>query len=313
MTRHLPSFRALAALEAVVRTGNIVRAADELGVSPGAISKQLSNLEAELQVALFEEGHRLRPTKIAVDLARAVGEALNQVRQAWSEASHRADERVLTLIANASLSMHWLVPRLLSAQEALRGRPIRVTSLHTTDNWWQVPVDFAVLRHGRAPAGWVVRAIAVERLTLLATPERGRWLTGRGLAAVAGEECLTAETRAGELEAWMRAAGCERLHPPRRYPHFYIALEGALAGHGSIVGPTLVAADLLRQGRLTAPFPDISITGATLNAAFNPATCDHRTAEALLAWLGEEMQRSVPPQTLPPTFVPNGRRGADVP
>lgn len=292
MTRHLPSFRALAALEAVVRTGNIVRAADELGVSPGAVSKQLSNLEAELQAALFEEGHRLRPTAVAVGLARAVGEALSQVRQAWNEASHRADERVLTLIANASLSMHWLVPRLLSAQEALRGRPIRVTSLHTTDNWWQVPVDFAVLRHDRAPAGWVVRALAEERLTLLTTPERGRWLAGRGPAAIAGEEFLVAETRGGEFEAWMRAAGCGEAHPPRRYPHFYIALEAALAGHGSIIGPTLVVADLLRQGRLTTPFPDVAITGATLHAAFNPATCDHRTADALLAWLAVEVGRS---------------------
>lgn len=295
MTSYLPSLRAIAALEAVVRHGNIVRAADELGVTPGAVSKQIQNLEASLGTALFDEGHRLQPTAIAVKLARSAGAALALLRQAWIEASHKADTRVLTIIAHASLCIHWLVPRVPAMQNSLSGRTVRVTALHVAEDWQQLPVDFAILRDSYVPPGWRSEPIGVETHTLLATPDRARLLSERGFAALAQETFLVARSRSDELDPWLVAAGLDRHVDRRYYSYFYVALEAALGGVGMVVGPVNLLADLIRHGRLVAATPHIRIEGAALTAVYNPLRCDERTASRLIKWLKADLASNAMP------------------
>lgn len=292
MKSHLPSFRALAALEAVVRHRNIVKAANELGVTPGAVSKQLAGLEAALGAPLFEEGHRLQPTHAAAALAQAIGYALGVVRDAWSDVAKEASQRELTITANASFCIHWLVPRVLAAQDAIADRPLRVTSLHTTDNWAQASVDVAFLRHADIPPGWESEAIGQEVLTLLGRPDIAGEAAAAGLDNLAEAGFLAATTRPGELESWLQAAGVDLAVAPRTTTHFYIAIEAALAGAGLIVAPVGLCHDLIEQGRLALPFPDISTPGAKLTGAYNKSTCSERTAERLFAWIRRELAAS---------------------
>lgn len=278
----MPSLRALATLEAVVRTGNIVAAADDLCVTPGAVSKQLGQLQEALAVPLFEKGHRLRPTPLAMELAQAVRTGLRQIRGGWEAAARQGQQHVLTLAANTTLSVHWLMPRLVEAQAAAGGCPIRVSALHTTDDWQSTPFDIGIMRTSWRPEGWQYREIGVERLTLLAPPERAEPLRRAGLAGVAAETILVADTRSGEFEGWIEAAG---IRPPaaiRPAPHFYIASQAAMAGQGCIVGPLNVLTDIIDQGRLVAPFPEITSTGATLRAAFDPGRCTAAFVDKLL-------------------------------
>lgn len=269
----MPSLRALETLEAVVRTGNIVAAADELCVTPGAVSKQLGQLQEIIDAPLFEKGHRLRPTALATELAQAVGAGLQQIRNGWEAAARKGERHVLTLAANATLSVHWLMPRLVDAQAATGGRAIRVSALHTTDDWQSAQFDIAILRTSWRPEGWRHREIGVERLTLLAPPERAEALRATGLAGVEAETIFSAETRNGELEGWFEAAGIKRPATIRSAPHFYIAAQAAMSGQGCIIGPPSVLRDLIDQGRLVAPFPEITSQGATLTAVFDPDRC----------------------------------------
>lgn len=279
---HLPSLRALATLEAVVRTGNIVAAADDLCVTPGAVSKQLGQLQEAIDAPLFEKGHRLRPTPLATQLAQAVGAGLQQIRGGWEAASRNGQRHVLTLAANATLSVHWLMPRLVDVQAATGGRAIRVSALHTTDDWQHAPFDIGILRNSWRPEGWQHREIGVERLTLLAPPARAEALRATGLAGVEAETIFVADTRSGELESWIEAAGIGRPTAIRSTPHFYIAAQAAMAGQGCIIGPPRVLADIIDQGRLIAPFPDITSKGATLTAVFEPDRCKAAFVEKLL-------------------------------
>lgn len=282
---HLPSLRALATLEAVVRTGNIVAAADDLCVTPGAVSKQLGQLQDAIDAPLFEKGHRLRPTALATELAQAVGAGLQQIRGGWEAASRQGQRHVLTLAANATLSVHWLMPRLVDAQVATGGRAIRISALHTTDDWQSAKFDIGILRTSWRPEGWQHREIGVEQLTLLAPPERAEALRETGPAGVEAETVFVADTRSGELESWVEAAGIRRPAAIRSAPHFYIAAQAAMAGQGCIIGPPRVLADTIDQGRLIAPFPDITSKGATLTAAFDPDRCKAAFVEKLLGAL----------------------------
>ncbi|PTM40063.1 LysR substrate-binding domain-containing protein [Bosea sp. 124] len=279
---HIPSLRALATFEAVVRTGNIVAAADELCVTPGAVSKQLGQLQDALDEPLFEKGHRLRPTALAMALAQAVGSGLQTIRGGWEAASRKGQRRVLTLAANATLSVHWIMPRLVDAEVAAGGRAIRVSALHTTDDWQHAQFDIGILRNAWKPEGWEHREIGVERLTLLARPDRAEALRRTGPAGLEAETVFVADTRGGELESWIEAAGIGRPGAIRPAPHFYIAAQAAMAGQGCIIGPPLVLADLIEQGRLAAPFADITAKGATLTAVFNPDRCKAAFVEKLL-------------------------------
>ncbi|KRE17644.1 hypothetical protein ASE63_00040 [Bosea sp. Root381] len=274
--------RALATFEAVVRTGNIVAAADELCVTPGAISKQLGQLQEAIDEPLFEKGHRLRPTALASELAQAIGAGLQQIRVGWEAASEKGQQRVLTLAANATLSVHWIMPRLVDAEVAAGGRAIRVSALHSTDDWQQAQFDIAILRNAWRPEGWQQREIGVERLTLLARPDRAEAMRKAGPAGVSAETVFVADTRSGELESWLEAAGIEKPAVIRTTPHFYIAAQAAMAGQGSIIAPPVVLTDLIEQGRLAAPFSDIVAQGATLTAVFDPDRCKPAFVEKLL-------------------------------
>lgn len=278
----LPSLRALGTLEAVVRTGNIVSAADDLCVTPGAVSKQLAQLQDAIEAPLFEKGHRLRPTALAEQLARAVGAGLQQIRDGWEAASRQGANRVLTLAANATLSVHWIMPRLMDAQAAAGGPVIRVSALHTTDDWEHASFDIAIMRNDWRPAGWLERAIGVERLTLLAPPGRAEALRRSGPSGLEAETIFVAQTRSGELERWLEAAGVARPARVRTAPHFYMVAQAAVAGQGCVIGPPHVLSDLIEQGRLVAPFPDIMATGATLTAIYDPERCKAARVDALL-------------------------------
>ncbi|POR55554.1 LysR family transcriptional regulator [Bosea psychrotolerans] len=282
---HLPSLRALATLEAVVRTGNIVAAADELCVTPGAISKQLGQLQEVIDEPLFEKGHRLRPTPLATELAQAIGAGLLQIRDGWEAASRNGQRRVLTLAANTTLSVHWIMPRLVDVEVAAGGRAIRVSPLHTTDDWQHAQFDIGILRNAWKPEGWQYREIGIERLTLLAPPDRAEALRRTGPAGLEAETVFVADTRGGELESWLAIAGIGKPATIRSTPHFYIAAQAAMAGQGCIIAPPLVLADLIEQGRLAAPFPDIISKGATLTAVFDPSRCKAAFVEKLLGAL----------------------------
>lgn len=282
---HLPSLRALTALEAVVRTGTVVAAADDLGVTAGAISKQLAQLQQEISAPLFSAGHRLKPTPLAIELAQAVNSGLREIEDAWLAASRAADTRVITIAANATLSMHWILPRLVDAEARMSGHPVRVNQLHTTDDWRRLSFDIAILRVRVDDPDYEQRPIGTEELTVLASPERARHLREGGLAALADETFFVSRTREGELEGWLSAAGLQRGVQTRSTPHFYIAVEAAAAGQGCIIGPPAVLSELIVQGRLATPFPELISTGSTLTAVFNPQVCRPKTADRLLTFL----------------------------
>ena len=109
-----------------------------------------------------------------------------------------------------------------------------------------------------------------------------------GPEAIAGEAVIVADTRSGEFEGWVEATGTRRPLAVRAVPHFYLAVQAALAGKGCIVGPPSVLVDLIDQGRLVAPFPHMTSIGATLTAVFDPDRCKAAFVDKLLAALFQD-------------------------
>ena len=111
--RRLPPLNALRAFEAAARHMNFSRAADELSVTPGAVSQQIQNLEEYIGAALFKRTPKgLLLTDGAQTALPALREAFDRLAEAASLLTAAEDGRRLTVSAAPSFAAKWLVPRL---------------------------------------------------------------------------------------------------------------------------------------------------------------------------------------------------------
>lgn len=290
MTGHVPSLRALQAFEAVVRCGGVSLAADELGVTHGAVSKQIAGLEQSIGRRLFERGSgALRPTREARDFARELSTGfggISRAAHAFSQRTGVASE--LIVLAPATFAMHWLLPRL--PPFSANGRTIRVQTTQTGEDWRNFQFDIAIQRDVSALSGYVVEPVLTETLSLIARPDVARTITKRSLFDADSHPFLASDSRPGELERWLSAAGTPAGRAPRArvFNHFYVLLQAVLDGLGPAVGPVNILAREIEAGRLSVPLPSISVTGAT----FYTIMKEHSGSESEVGQLGRSIRQS---------------------
>ena len=112
MGRDLPSLNALRAFEATARLGSLSRAAEELHVTHGAISRQVRVLEEALDQPLFaRQGRGIALTATGELLRDRVAGAFDQLRDGWSELQRGRAEGPFVLGCASSLLARWVIPR----------------------------------------------------------------------------------------------------------------------------------------------------------------------------------------------------------
>ncbi len=112
MSKHLPSLNAIRVFEVAARHLSLVRAAEELHVTHGAVSRQIKQLEENLGLELFERRNRaifltragLSLQGTCTDIMRQLEAGLRQLRQ--------ADDQPLVVSCEPTIAMRWLIPRL---------------------------------------------------------------------------------------------------------------------------------------------------------------------------------------------------------
>src|SRR5690606_34336303 len=208
--RDLPPLGALRAFDAAARHLSLTRAAAELHVTHGAVSRQVKELEKFLGRALFHRRPRgLELTSEGRLLAFTAGKLFEDLREAVRSLRDVRQPGVITVSTVPSLAARWLVPRIAAFQARHPGSEVRVGTSHQLVDFRRDGVDLA-LRYGRG--GW--RAVYSERLfaprefpvcapSLLAGPPAVR--TPDDLAPMP----LTPETGLGKAVRW-RAAGRAR-------------------------------------------------------------------------------------------------------
>src|SRR4051812_39820779 len=114
----LPPFMALRALEAAARHRSYSRAAEELHVTHGAVSHQIRRLEEELGAALFHRrGNSMEPSRVALELAARVADALELLRRAVDDATDGQSKESLVISAEPGFARRWITPRLVRLRE----------------------------------------------------------------------------------------------------------------------------------------------------------------------------------------------------
>jgi len=264
MARSLPPLNALRAFEAAARHLSFTKAADELNVTPAAVSHQVKVLEDLLGVALFHRLTRaLRLTDAGQSSLPPLAEGFDKLVEGADRMRAYCESGLLTVSVSPSFGSMWLVPKLDRFRSRHPDIEIRIDGTDRLVDISRGDADVAV-RYG--PGGY--KGVQVEYLfNQLNTPVCSPALLSgehplRRPDDLRHHTLLHVDWKDAEASwrMWVLAAGLHDIDP-NRGPHFTqegMAVQAALDGQGiALIGDMLVA-DHLAAGRLVCPFhPDL--------------------------------------------------------
>ena len=260
--RRLPPLNALRAFEAAARHLNFSRAADELSVTPGAVSQQIQNLEDYVGVALFKRTPKglllTDPAQIALPALR---EAFDRLAEAASMLTAAVDGRRLTVTVPPSFASKWLLPR-LGAFEALHPDvDVWVSAGMELTDFASGEVDLAIrYGAGRYPGLEVIRLMQ-ETVLPVVSPELLADHPLENLSDLASAVLLhdgspDADESCPDWTMWLAARGVRGVDGARgpRFNQSSLVIEAAVGGRGVALAKRALAQADLDAGRLVAPF-----------------------------------------------------------
>lgn len=259
---------AVRTFECAARQLSYTRAAEELGVTQGAVSRQIATLESYIGQPLFRRvGRGIALTFAGERYARDVREALAQLESASARIMHRPDESVLIVGATAVAS-RWLIGWLADFQRAHRALSVHLRDIAVPAD--MQGVDIAVLGEPAAEPSIESREILRERLTPVCSPS----------GSVPDSPAMLAEGTLLHLTAypdawanWFAAAdfaGGFGIQGPV-FDDVALAIEAAIQGQGVAIVPAHAVETDTRSGRLVAPFPISVSSGRRYHLAWPKA------------------------------------------
>lgn len=286
----LPSIQTLRAFDAAARHGSYSAAADELGVTHGAVSHRIRELEERLDVRLFRRsGRQMVPTREAVALLSQVRQGLAMLQRAFPPPPEHATVRLVVSI-HPSLATRWLVPSLGSFIERHPQIELEVRSTADLDGFLDPGVDVA-LRYGGG--GWPNtnhERLAGEVLFPVCTPD---YRDSLGLEAPTDLARCTLLRHAWQPWApWFRAAKLRLAEPSRgvSFSDTAMVLEAAANGQGVALARGQFVRRDLESGRLVRPF-DVEMDDVySYFVAWRVGGALGSAGEAFRDWAREQLQ-----------------------
>ncbi|WP_420348691.1 transcriptional regulator GcvA [Pelagibius sp.] len=256
MRRRLPPLNALRAFEAAARLSSFTKAAEELSVTQGAISRQVRGLEDHFGTDLFRRGHRsVELTSAGSRLLPALSAAFDQIMVAAERVKERPGE--IKFKSVPTIAVRWLVPQILRFQAERPDIQVRLTT-----SWWHV--DFAredfdagimvfETREDRPNADLLM----VERMAPVCAPallEGPRPL--RKPEDLAHHRLLHAVPDHRDWRIWLTRNAVDGVDAESGEDFDFLdaTLQAAVQGYGVAMGDLMLIDEDLKAGRLVMPF-----------------------------------------------------------
>jgi LysR family glycine cleavage system transcriptional activator len=263
--RRLPPLNSLRVFEVAARTGSYAEAGAELGLTHGAVSRQIATLETWLGQRLFvRTGRRMTATPAARAFAAEISLSFDRVSMAADACGRPSVRRILRVNA-----------------------PTTATTLHDE---LRGGFDVAIRKGLAEQTAWPQYRAAHfldEADTLIVGPELYDRAPLRQLSDVHEHILLATETRPGDWTDWLQRAGLSQKVEQRRrvFDHLFVTLQAVTDGLGVGIGPVPILSADLEAGRLVAPFAAISVS-RTGYVALTPFDA-HKTSSlnAFIEWL----------------------------
>ncbi|EPX76387.1 LysR substrate-binding domain-containing protein [Salipiger mucosus] len=258
--RRLPGLRSLQAFEAVVRHLSLKDAAEELHVTPTAVSHRIRGLEDQLGIQLFHRRPRmLELTSEAAAIARRIVTAFEVLRSAIAALDEDRLAGTLTVSTTNSLASSWLSPRLRSFRDQHTEIAVRLIATDTITDFHSDDSDLAIRYCVEPPAHLEAAWLLDDYIAPVCAPEMAAQLTSP-------QDLLQAHlieyrwhgfsNSDPSWESWLRAHGCtpENALPYVTYSEEHMCLWAAADGHGVALVSLIAAARFINEGKLVLPF-----------------------------------------------------------
>jgi LysR family glycine cleavage system transcriptional activator len=301
MGRRLPPLNALRAFESAARLGSFVRAADELAVTPTAISHQIKGLEESLGVELFVRLPRgLRLSEAGMRYLPELSKGFEALARAGDRLSGDPMAGVLHVNTLASFSHCWLVPRMISFHRRYPDLRLRMSTSIGHVDFIAEDVDVTV-RYGRGQyPGLRAVKIMEEDVFPVASPTlvNGdaplREWSDLAHHRLLHDYCADDDEPWITWPVWLRHAGIDdRVDGSKglEFDNSASLIDAVVRGHGVAIGRTALVIEHIREGRLVALFGASHPADYAYYAVAPEASADRPKVKAFIAWLKEEAAR----------------------
>jgi LysR family transcriptional regulator, glycine cleavage system transcriptional activator len=260
MKERMPPMNALRVVEAAGRHVSFTRAAEELHVTPGAVSRQVKLLETVLGIDVFERNSReLRLTPESKVYIDALTEAFERISRATRRFVHSSITQPLHVHCTMTFALRWLVPRLASFHTIYPRRNVRMTTavipvtLQMETGDIDVMIEFG---NGDWP-NLVAHRLVDSELLPVCSPRIAAGLDLKaGIDGLANQTLLHSLARPDDWARWQAASGSIGFDPYSgiRFESSTLAYQAALEGIGVAIAQRCLVEEDLRVGRLVEPF-----------------------------------------------------------
>jgi LysR family glycine cleavage system transcriptional activator len=295
VNRRLPPLNAIRAFESVARNTSFTRAAQELFVTQGAVSRHVSSLERWLGTKLFtrtQRGIHLTPKGSAY--FRVLRGALDQIDHATRQLQVSPDENLLRLKLPPTFAIRWLVPRLARFHARHPGIDVQITTSHEPADFDREDVDAAIHSDPEPPAGPGFRRILGEELLPVCSPGLRARKPLRKARDLGRHVLLCSMNRPRDWPAWLEAARVAGIdgNSGLKFENAALAYQAAIDELGVTIAQRALVEDDLRAGRLVAPFTLTVRTSGGYYLAFPPDRPKSARLVAFEEWLLREAEEA---------------------
>jgi LysR family glycine cleavage system transcriptional activator len=256
MPRRLPPLNALPSFEAAARHLSFSRAADELHVTHGAVSRAVRNLEDQLGVQLMIRATRsARLTPIGASYAAEIRDVLERLAAATSAATGQSSG-ILSVSTIDSFAARWLMPRLSRFRQAHGDIDVRVAMSERLADFINDGIDIAIRCGGGQYPGLSAELLMEEDHFPVCSPKLLGGKYPLRTPADLARHTLLHDVFTVDWAIWLHSAGIDNVDP-HRGPTFLSsdhAIQAAVRGEGVVLGRSALVADDLAAGRLVRPF-----------------------------------------------------------
>jgi LysR family transcriptional regulator, glycine cleavage system transcriptional activator len=296
MARPLPPLNALRAFEAAARHLSFSRAAEELHVTPAAVSHQIKQLEEHLTIRLFHRRNRaVHLTEAGVGYLLVVRDAFDRLTAATVRLAEQDQVGHLVVAVLPSFAAKWLVPRLPRFRALAPDIDVNIAASHDMVDLVGGEADVAI-RYGRGawPGLKALRFLA-EEVFPVCSPN----LLKNGRAILEPDDLVhhlllhdEPDKRYPYLDwpTWLRTAGATRVDSARgpTFSDSSMLLQAAIDGQGVALGRSVLVSDDLAAGRLVKPFALSFPANAAYWLVAPPEAWDRPKIKAFREWLLDE-------------------------
>ena len=251
----------LRAVEAVARLGSLQAAAEELGVSIGAVSQQVIKTEQQLGRTLFERTSRgMVPVETAAEILSRLSDGMRHLSSAVTLAK-RSDDSLLTISVAPVFAARWLVHRIADFSERFPQISLRIDANDRLTDASQADLDLRI-RVGRGQwPGFRTELILQQRVAPLCTPAMAATLE-KPADILALPKIIDGRAMFA-WDVWLAAAGLlgAEIKARHTFSEASLCLDAAIAGQGVMLAWQTLASHQLQHGQLAAPFGPSVKTG----------------------------------------------------